>query len=84
MEKVQENQTEEKKKIDRALEKILKEPLQTNERLVILLIIAHIVLFVSVAILNILLREINELIRLLIEFVELTSRLMKALANLGR
>ena len=81
------NLKEDKKKIDRALEKILHreiKPLQVNERLVLLLIIAHIMIFVSIALLNIILREVNELIRLIIEFIYLTDKLMKALANLGR
>ena len=38
------------------------EPLDTNERLVVLLIIAHIMVFVSMALLNIILREINDLL----------------------
>ncbi len=55
-----------KKTNQELMKKTILEPLDMNERLVILLIIAHIVVFISFAVLNFIVAEINGLLEGLI------------------
>ncbi len=60
-----------------------RKPLETNERLVILLIIAHILIFISMIIINFILGIINEIlksiIRLMVNINKLVSTFKEAL-----
>lgn len=58
------------------------EPLQTNERLVILFIIAHIVIFVSFALLNVIVAEINGLLEGLIRLMKNIDELIYTFGGL--